>query len=286
MSCVGQSRYAILACKCDSQAAVAQVRSRGTVEVLDAVGPLNAFLIDLHGPTDDIARTMSRLVPFPAEVGSFFDAELLDLNVSVQTGVAESEGAAVEAWARYATGARVSQVRDFYIAELTRVGATVDVPALASQLGGHVVSATLDDAAQTRYRVMVEESLGYRAVKVIVSYGNYDHRGLFGRFADWHNGSAPVTSGMAPTGVEISTFANGRRHGTLVLYSTDYACPQTSVHAGRAMVDTRIGELGWTYREPREGMMFIQDGHFDAETHVLGDDHSSSVTFVGEFQLR
>ncbi len=36
----------------------------------------------------------------------------------------------------------------------------------------------------------------------------------------------------------------------------------------------------------REGMMFIQDGHFDAETHVLGDDHSSSVTFVGEFQLR
>jgi hypothetical protein len=37
---------------------------------------------------------------------------------------------------------------------------------------------------------------------------------------------------------------------------------------------------------PREAMMFIQDGHVDAETHVLGDDHSSSVALVGEFQLR
>lgn len=37
---------------------------------------------------------------------------------------------------------------------------------------------------------------------------------------------------------------------------------------------------------PREAMMFIQDGHVDAETHVLGDDHSSSVTLVGGFQLR
>ena len=52
------------------------------------------------------------------------------------------------------------------------------------------------------------------------------------------------------------------------------------------MVDRRMNELGWTYREPREGIMFIQDGYFDAETHVMGDDHSSKVTFVGEFQLR
>lgn len=255
------------------------------MEVIDAVGPLNAFLIDLHGPTESIGGTMSRLVPFPDDVGSFPDADLLDLNVSVRVSEFGGEAATVEAWARYATGARVAQVRDFYIAELTQVGATIHVPSSTSQLGGHVVSATLDDDRATHYRVMVENFHGCRSVKVIVSYGGYDHRALFGRFAHWHNGSAPVTS-ESPTGVEISTFANGRQPNTLVLYSTDYACRQTSFQDRRAMVDSRFDEMGLTYREPREGIMFIQDGTFDAETHVLGDAHSSSVTFVGEFQLR
>lgn len=255
------------------------------MEVLDAVEPLNAFLTDLHGPTDSIARTMSRLVPFPEDIASFHDADLLDLNVSVRADEFAAGTASVEAWARYATGARVGQVRDFYIAELTRVGATIDVPPSTSQLGGHMLSATLADARATRLRVMVENFHGCRSVKVIVSYSDYNHHALFARFADWHNGSAPVTSEV-PTGVEISTFANGRRPSTLVLYSTDYECRQTSFQDRRAMVDSRFDELGWTYREPREGIMFIQDGSFDAETHVLGDDHSSSVTFVGEFQLR
>ena len=287
LSCVRQSGYASLACKCDSQAAVTQVvKIRGTVEVIDAVGRLNAFLIDLHGPTDNIARTMSRLVPFPEDAGTIFDADLLDLNVSVQADGVGSETARVEVWARYATGARVSQVRDFYISELTRAGATIDIPTQASSLTCHVVSATLADDAKTRYRVVVEGLPGYRAVKVIASYDNFDHRQLFADFADWHNGSAPVHPECPPTGVEISTFANGRRPSTLVLYSTNYECERTSIKDRRAMVDFRINEQGWTYREPREGIMFIQDGTFDAETHVLGDDHNSSVTFVGEFQLR
>ena len=228
---------------------------------------------------------MSRLVPFPEDIGSFHDADLLDLNVSVRADELGNGTATVEAWARYATGARVSQVRDFYMAELTRVGATIDVPSSASQLGGHVLSATLDDGNRTRFRVMVDNFHGCRSVKVVVSYSEYKYQALFARFADWHNGSAPVTS-ESPTGVEISTFANGRRPSTLVLYSTNYECQQTSFQDRRAMVDSRFDELGWTYREPREGIMFIQDGSFDAETHVLGDDHSSSVTFVGEFQLR
>lgn len=256
------------------------------MEVLDTVGRLNAFLCDLHGPTDNIARTMSRLVPFPEDVGSFVDADLLDLNVSVRADVDGSATAQVEAWARYATGARIGQVRDFYRSGLILAGATIDVPPTAEWSGGHLISATLADAAKTRFHVVVNSANGYRSVKVIVNYGNFDHRPLFEQFADWHNGSAPVTSGVAPTGVEISTFASGRRPNTLVLYSTDYDCPQTSCQVQRAMVDTRIDELGWTYREPREGIMFIQDGHFDAETHVVGDDQSSSVTFVGEFQLR
>ena len=259
---------------------------RGTVEVLDAVAPLNAFLCDLHGPTDNIARTMSRLVPFPGDIGSLADADLLDLNVSVRADAEGSETAKVEAWARYATGARTAQVRDFYRAELSRVGATIDVPPTAERSGGHLLSATLADAAKTRFHVIADNSNGYRSVKVKVNYGNFDHRSLFVQFADWHDGNAPVQSECAPTGVEISTFANGRRPNTLVLYSTDYDCPRTSCEARRVMVDTRIDELGWTYREPREGIMFIQDGHFDAETHVVGDDRSSSVTFVGEFQLR
>ena len=258
---------------------------RGTVEVLEAVGPLNAFLSDLHGPTDHIARTMSRLVPFPHDIGSFHDADLLDLNVSVRAGALESQSAQVEAWARYATGARVAQVRDYYVAELTRIGAAIDPDMSRHSASSHVASATLDDDRSTRLRISVEECPGYRAVKLAVAYDGFDHRTHFSQFADWHNGSAPVAFGLPPTGVEISTFADGRRRNTLVLYSTYYDCPETSWSVGRAMVGDRIDELGWTYREPREGIMFIQDGSFDAETHVLGDENSSSVTFVGEFQL-
>lgn len=229
---------------------------------------------------------MSRLVPFPLEIGSFHDADLLDLNVLVHAHEFDAAEASVEARARYTTGARISQVHDFYMAEFTRVGATIAVPSTLARQSGHVLSATLNDDAKTRFRVMVDSFAGCRSVKVIVSYHGYDHRALFSRFADWHNGIAPVTAENLPTGIEISTFADGRRPGTLVLYSTDYTCRHTSCTDRRAMVDGRIDELGWTYHEPREGIMFMHDGHFDAETHVLGDDHSSSVTFVGEFQLR
>ena len=181
------------------------------MEVLDAVGPLNAFLCDLHGPTDHIARTMSRLVPFPEDVGSFPDADLLDLNVSVRADIFGSDCADVEAWARYATGARVSQIRDFYLTELTRAGATIDVPAHLDRTTSHIVSAALADQALPSFRVTVEEFSGYRSVKVTVSYSTFEYRSLFARFAHWHNGNAPVRSGLPPTGVEISTFANGRR---------------------------------------------------------------------------
>lgn len=229
---------------------------------------------------------MSRLVPFPDEVGSFEDADLLDLNVSVALSDRNAETAEVEAWARYATGARTTQVSEFYRSELMRCGALVDVPRPGEQPEGHLVSATLNDERKTRFHVMVDHANGYRAVKVIVKYDRYDHHTLFAQFADWHSGTAPVSSGFEPTGVEISTFANGRSPNPLVLYSTNYGCDETPRSVRRAMVDSRLDELGLTYREPREGIMFIQDGHFDAETHVVGDDRSSSVTFVGEFQLR
>ena len=256
------------------------------VDTISAVEPLNAFLSDLHGPTDDIARTMSRLVPFPRDIGSFPDADLLDLNVSVRVNEADSDRASVQAQARYTTGARLSQVHAFYLAEFTRVGAAFSLPSPSSRQNGHVLSATLPDPARTRCRVMVDSFGGCRWVKVIVNYDGYDHRDLFSRFAHWHNGRAPVDAHNRPTGVEIGTFANGREPGALVLYSTDYRCRQTPWADRRAMVDSRINELGWTYREPREGILFIQTGNFDAETHVLGDNHSSSVRFVGEFHLR
>ena len=53
----------------------------------------------------------------------------------------------------------------------------------------------------------------------------------------------------------------------------------------RVAVDHCIDERGWSYIEPREGIMFIRDSLFDAETHIDGDETSSSVRFVGEFTM-
>lgn len=281
---------------CDSnlRAAIATVAlwaarqtKRGTVEVLDAVDPINRLLCELHGPAESIGHTMSRLLPFPCEISSLPDAELLDLNILVNAGAYRNRAAsAVEARARYATGARVEQVRAFYVDQLERAGATICRPEVVGNGTNALLRAVLADGSRTDYVVSIDECRGYRAVKVTVSYEGFDARDAFETFAGWHNGVAPVDELTEPTGFEISTFSHGREPGALVLYSTYYECPRTSRMARRAAVDQRVSELGWTYREPREGIMFMQAGQFDAETHVMGDDTSSNVTFVGEFALR
>ncbi len=240
---------------------------------------------------------MSRLVPFPDDIRSLPDADLLDLNVLVSADVhgGRRDVAFVEARARYATSASASHIRDFYHSQFARAGAATihRVPSfLAASAAGVVASSDgglsvlLADDRRTRCDVAIADFGGYRAVTVVARYGGFDPRSVFERFARWHNGSAPVSIVSEPTALEISTFASGREPNTLVLYSTDYASPTTPRLERRAMVDSRITELGWSYREPREGIMFFQDGLFDAEAHVMGDETSSNVTFVGEFQLR
>ena len=229
---------------------------------------------------------MNRLVPFPTGVASLPDAELLDLNVVVTADPVHGRSAAsTEARGRYATGARVSQVRSFYLEQFEQLGAVINTSGAHGNGTNAVIRATLRDELATQYSVVVDALAGYRAVKVTARYAGFDARTAFATFARWHNGVAPVEEQSEPTGFEISTFANGRAPGALVLYSTYYDCPQTSIAAQRALVDQRVEQLGWSYHEPREGIMFMHDGQFDAETHVMGDATSSNVTFVGEFAL-
>ena len=239
---------------------------------------------------------MGRLVPFPETVASLPDADLLDLSLTVATDETLPPGssAVVRVSARYATSARRSQIDTFYTEALDAAGATS--VHRSESCSGHrlVLEAVLpwtppgqiSPSTLTTYRVTVDEDRGYRSVKIAVRYDNFDHHQIFDRFATWHNGDAPVSTVSQPTGLEISTFATGRLPSTVVLYTTHYHCPQTPRQVRRAIVDDRIRQLGWDYREPREGIMFMRDAAFDAETHVSGDDRSSVVTFVGEFQLR
>lgn len=229
---------------------------------------------------------MGRLVPFPAEVGSLPDAEILDLNVLVTTDVrrGSADRAAVEVRARYATSSRVRQVVEFYDAEFALSGA-IAAPSNAPAPADTAAEFAMVLTSGIRYDVSVTSAVGYRIVKVGATYCGFDPRPIFDRFARWHNGTAPVAVDK-PTALEISTFANGRRPETLVLYRTDYECTSTPRSVRRAQVDGFIRALGWSYNEPREGIMFIHDGLFDAETHVSGDDTGSNVAFVGEFQLR
>lgn len=229
---------------------------------------------------------MRRLVPFPDEVGSLCDAELLDLNVLVSTDVARGpdDTATVEVRARYATSSRLHQVREFYDAEFARAGAR-SAPTNAPPLAETEADSAMVLTDGTRYDMSVTPADGYRIVKVSAKYCGFDPHPIFDRFARWHNGTAPVAVDQ-PTALEISTFANGRRPETLVLYRTEYECPSTPWSVRRAQVDNFFRALGWSYNEPREGIMFIQDGLFDAETHVSGDETGSNVAFVGEFQLR
>lgn len=231
---------------------------------------------------------MSRLVPFPDKIGSLPDADLLDLNVHVAADVHRGrlDTSFVTARARYATDARLLQIREFYLTEFAQAGAAMIQQIRPDTDDISELSFFLPDDDRTRYDVAIDDFDGYRAVKVAVRYGGFDPGEVFDRFARWHNGNAPVSAMNPPTALEISTFASGRQPNTLVLYSTCYACPTTPRSVRRQMVDTRIDELGWTCHEPREGIIFIQDESFDAEAHVMGDDTGSNVTFVGEFKLR
>jgi len=253
------------------------------VQVAETVLPLNELLARLHGPTDCIGSTMRQLVDFP-DVATPEYTDILDLRLAVDVDpLTNGATAKVSAMVRYSTSMRRQQVVEFYTEALGGSSVLALNPASVDQ---PAVSALLRDTASTRVGIAIDDFPGYRSVKVMVDYEGFDHHELFDRFAGWHNGTAPVTSYCPPTGVEINTFASGRGPSTLVLYSTSFSCPETSEDDRRAMVDTEIERRGWTYREPREGIMFIQDGEFEAETHIEGDSEGSTVTFVGEFQLR
>ena len=136
-----------------------------------------------------------------------------------------------------------------------------------------------------RCRVSASRERGYRSVRVAVGYVNFDHRAIFERFANWHGGEAPVPATSTPIGIEVATFASGRKPETLALYTTRYR-DERSLADTRGCVDTRVREGGWGYIEPRPGIMFLRDGSFEAELHVGRDSDGSTVAFVGEFQLR
>lgn len=254
-------------------------------EAVATIAPLNAFLRELHGATDNVGETMQRLVPFPVSIGSLPDAELISFALKMQR-VSDGECVDVQVEARYATSARVRQVADFYHREFARVGSASREPIESSLSDGITLEAQLLDHYATRYRVTAGGVRGYRSVKVAASYVYRDSDDLLGRLAEWHVGLAPVVAGSEPTAVEVATFAKGRLPETTVLYSTSFACAATSLAERRAFVDQALEERGWTYIEPRDGILFVSTGKFDAEIHLDGNAASSALTFVGEFQLR
>lgn len=252
------------------------------------VRSINGAVCDLHGPTENLARTMSSLVAFPDQISALPDADVLDINLLVNTDALRGQPhvATVASSVRYATSARLHQVLSFYRREFAEARAIAGLRGLAEASAddrGSTLAYILADGA-TRYRVSVVNFGGYRAVRAHVEQRGFDPRDVFERFAGWHNGTAPVTT-ESPTALEISTFASGRKPSTLVLYRTDYECT-IPVLLRRVMVERRLRELGWTYTEPRQGILFLQGGTFDAETHLDGDARWSNVSFVGEFQLR
>ena len=255
-------------------------RREARVNVHKTIGPLNDFLLDLHGPTDDIAQTMSKLVPFPSEIGTIPDSELLDLSLRVAVDPCSPDDLAqVSVQARYATGARLGQIELFYLDEFDRAQATT-----MNEAETDGIEAVLPDR-QTFYGVRSSRCRGYRSVRVSVEYGGFDPRQIFERFSSWHSGQAPVPLLSEPTAIEINTFRRGRGPEIVVLYGTCWDSPDMSSAERRVDVDNCINERGWSYVEPREGIMFIRDSMFDAETHIEGDDSSSTVRFVGEFTM-
>jgi|GEM_PF-6583486 len=236
---------------------------------------------------------MGRLVRFPDLIESLPDADLLDLSVSASLEDRASVAGHIQAHARYASAASVPQIERFYVRQFDKAGATA-IQRHESAEGNRVVfdlelpwsPCPLRPDVTTAFQVEMTANRGYRSVRVKTAYDSPDVRDLWHRFSRWHNGDAPVTADCRPTGLEVTTYATGRQPRTQVLYTTHYHCDETSGDARRAGVEDRIRELGWNYRETREGILFMRDVAFEAETHVIGDDQSSVVTFVGEFQLR
>jgi hypothetical protein len=274
-----------------------------TVDVAGRVLPMNEFVYGLHGPTDSITKTMRELAYFP-QVATPDDAVVLDLHASVslagsprgRAGSSADEpyslspqadasrgGSTASFSVRFATGLRRNELLDWFASDLGERSVVAANP--DASVGESSVSALLSDEHQTRLNVMIDDFPGYRSVRVVADYTGFDHGPLFERFGDWHNGTAPVSPSTRQSGIEINTFACGVGPSALVLYSTHYCCSGTSRDDQRAVVDSHIQARGWTYHEPRDGILFIRDGEFDAETHLEGDHRSSSVTFVGEFQL-
>lgn len=251
------------------------------MQALEKIEPLNAFLRGMHGPTADVAATMAAFMPFPDPVESFEDADVLDLTLRFDTeGDGGARLATVSVAVRYATFASTELIVDWYRSGLRRLGLQVEIE--SSDDGSTRITTELADG--TRYRVKTMPYSGSRSVKISMQY-LHPLDAVFDRFASWHNGDAPWPTESEPTMIEIATFAQGRGPQTLVLYTTELAGP-TPVRAQRSMVDRLLDQVGWTYDEPRPGILFLRDGAYPAETHIHGDSSSSAVTFVGEFRLR
>ncbi len=250
------------------------------------VGPLNGCLRRLHGPTQCVGATMSTIVPFPTTIGSLEDADVLDLNVELSTTNDEGRPSGrVEASVRYATGAKLDQVSDFYRREFTTAGVEPVEPVILLDRPSVGLETWLPDQDGTSYRVSIDDHGSYRSVRVTVGYEGCDHTSTFARFASWHDGAAPVGTAKA-TAIEISSFGNFRQTNTTVLYTTRYSCERTSPEAMRQVVTDELTRSCWSHTEKVEGILFIQGAPFEAEVHLAEHESGSVVSFVGEFQLR
>lgn len=252
------------------------------MRALETIEPLNAFLRDMHGSTVDISRTMAAAVPFPDPIESFEDADVLDLTLRIEAAAAETAMPSVSASVRYASSAGEQLIVDWYRSGLHRLGLRTQITA-DDEVGSTQIATMLADG--TSYRVKIVPHSGYRSVKVSLSYEHASSNDLFARFAAWHNGDAPWSPEAEPTMIEIATFAQGRGPSTLVLYTAELS-GSTPVQTQRSMVDEMLEQTGWTYHEPRPGILFLRDAGYPAEAHVHGDSRGSAITFVGEFQLR
>lgn len=247
----------------------------GGADAANKLAEVLAAITSVHGPSDNVASTVSSAIPFPFDVQSVADA------VVISTGV-ESGAIVFDGNKQGRVTTRVRYVTDATIASLdTHYG---------DQLVGHDRYSGPDSVAYRGpdpggFGLQADDFGDYRVVSYSWSARHYqDFDELVAAFSGW-GGAALMPRDAEPWAVGYSVFNIGRDVAELARLNTTYRFEGVVEGEIRAALEDKLTADGWDWSAPRDGVL-LAEGPMDGELSITHYDEGYTLVSVqGRFDL-
>ena len=249
----------------------------GGLEPLPADGygeALQALVIDVHGPTDDVSAELNRLIHFPA-LPTPIGAHIIDLRADARPSPVEPDTAALIVDTRFVADGSVDELVTFYEARLTADGWSLKETENDEDFEGNPFTKLSFELPDDEFRRIENLSIEVTAdpefpKPVIEASYNHGYRPdpdgeLAGRFDGWFDTVPLPAGGRHDSGRVQTTFGPGRTD-LRVVSTVDYegsGLADTSEEGLRKEVTAAFEAAGTDFGEDVVGGLEVDDDSFD-----------------------